>query len=161
MELEREIVGVKMILNVTEFLLCDRLEGLFSPSSECHAYGIRNWNLYSARDFEVEGLGGLFTAMEDPSVVVRHDKGVRFIHRYPSGAYTPGRHGTHRPYQLNDSMHILCLHFFPCNERLYKRKLQIGPRTVNDICGRGFQHRLSRGNGAMPFDKVKNRNCCA
>lgn len=77
--------------------------------------------------------------------VSRHGSHGRVYHRYPIGAYTPGRHASHLPGQIAaapEQAAIWWFGFSPWNARFLARKRQIGASIGerDRKHGFGFQH---------------------
>ena len=148
MELENNIPGIKMVLNTTEFLVYESstsFNDLFNNVNETKSYSVISYSPYSNNNYHVNNNDELFSSLLNKDVVFHictADRGVRQIHNFPNGNYTLGRHGTHNHTIPTDKLHIIWFGFYPMNENLLKRKLQISqniPQSDKDT-GNGIQH---------------------
>jgi hypothetical protein len=140
MELENNIDGYKIILNVTEFLITNnRLHDLLLDSKNSN-YSIQSLSAHSNNEnYYPSTLKELFGSIETVELSLRKS---RFIHSYPNGKYSAGRHGTTLPIISNISAYIMWFGFHPWNDKLIQRKMQIKPRVPeHDIVRNyGFHH---------------------
>lgn len=130
MDVEAGIEGIKVALNVTEFVFPkEPLRCLFGGgAAEC----FRMEALTPVSDAEAEAedhpasLGELLAGVR--RVARGHRMGHRFVHSHPTGRYTVGRHSTaleSRPLPSPDSVVLLWFGFYPWNSHVLRRKLQI------------------------------------
>ena len=80
--------------------------------------------------YEFNNYQELFRGMKNQDVRFHQDKWIRIIHNYPDGNYwnNPnfcGRHSTCLPSKCVRELHVVWLGFYPMNEHLLARKLQI------------------------------------
>lgn len=148
-EIEKNISGFKIALNVTEWLLLSNSPKSFTDylkPNNCYLFQAYqcmsekiNYHPTSAVDFLAE-----ITKVKNSS----HFRGVRILHDRNGLDYTLGRHhriGVDNNVNCDEGI-ILWTGFYPFNEEILKRKLQIGkniPQT--DVVRRlGFQHMMNR-----------------
>jgi len=144
MDIENEIDGIKIILNTTEFLVCDiPLADLFINQA---SFSITAVTPYSLRSYDVSTTDELFRNLLNADVMYHNDRGVRQLHNFPNGNYTIGRHGTNNATQPTDRAHIVWFGYYPMNEQLLERKLQIQQNIPysDKVRGFGFQHLYDR-----------------
>ena len=143
-DIEPMIQGLKMTLNVTEFLITPKPVCEIFPQDPNHCYGIRCE--YSAisdeRDTYPQTLQELLSF---PKVGTGYRHGSRFIHTYHHGGYGCGRHTTcHPTIDVTNMVPIWIVHFahFPWNEPMRNRRMQIQTRMPDKDkrSGAGIQH---------------------
>lgn len=142
MEIEQTLGGVKMILNTTEFLYTDKpITELFDEGGP-QSFGIRAYGAYSAVDANPVNMQELEKNVLEDNVVFRHewDRGHRQIHTYPTGKYGLGRHSAHNPWNETDNMAILWLGYYPWNQRLIDRKMQIRTNIPQTDRAKGYSY---------------------
>ena len=147
MDIENKIEGIKIVLNTTEFLFCEKqIKEIFSNTIEPISYAITATSPYSKNNYNINNNYELFSNLLNSDIVYHNDRFTRQLHNYSNGNYTTGRHGTlNNCIQTNDA-HILWFGYYPLNEKLLKRKLQIQqniPQKDKDV-GYGFQHLISK-----------------
>ena len=148
MEIENSIEGVKIVLNTTEFLFCKKqLNEIFTNNIQ-KAYSIIALSPYSKNYYFPKNNLELFKNLLEDDVVFSYDRGYRYIHNYSNGNYTLGRHDINHPKIKCDDLFIIWLGFYPFNNHLLKRKLQIQQNMPerDKINGWGFQHVTSENN---------------
>jgi hypothetical protein len=126
MEIEKSIEGIKMHLNTTEFLFIDKpLSELFN--NEPISYGVRAYGAYSKNEEYPTTMQEIVKGVlhDDVRFIFEYERGRRQIHTYPTGRYKLGRHSTHNPSTEIINMAILWLGYYPWNNKLIDRKLQI------------------------------------
>lgn len=144
MEIENTIEGIKMVLNTTEFLFCETpIQDLFS-SDTLLSYAIKIISPYSKKIYNINNNHELFNNLLTNDVGFHYDRhGHRMLHNFPNGNYKGGRHVSyHRSFFLTNNATIIWLGFYPLNDQLLKRKLQIQqniPQSDRDR-GMGYQH---------------------
>ena len=147
MDIEDGIDGIKMILNTTEFLFCETpIKEIFSKRETPISIGVKSNSPYSKRQYNINNNNELFSNLLNDDVFFHHDRGKRQIHNYSNGNYTIGRHTTRNPSSNTIQMHIVWMGFYPMNNNLLNRKLQIQqnmPQRDKDK-GHGFQHLFSK-----------------
>jgi hypothetical protein len=163
MMLENSTPGIKMILNITEYLFCkkplkecfmktpklsvDRLSSNTIADSKT-SYAVIQYMVFSKTSFEINpnDYTSFFKNVLNDDVVFLTERGTRQLHNFSNGNYRVGRHATHNPITYTDEIHILWCGYFPINENILKRKLQIKqniPQKDKDA-GAGFHHLWSR-----------------
>jgi glycosyltransferase involved in cell wall biosynthesis len=147
MDVENTIEGVKVVLNTTEFLFCKRpLKEIFSDSHPA-SYAIWALSPYSKTWYTPANNEELFKNFFNDDVVFHLDRwGVRLVHSFQNGAYTVGRHNTRNPSAYAEDMYLVWMGFYPLNEKLLARKLQIKDRLsqYDKDHGNGYQHLWDR-----------------
>jgi nucleoside-diphosphate-sugar epimerase/SAM-dependent methyltransferase len=160
MEIERKINGIKLVLNTTEFLFAkcsspfdkeyanNKIKELFfnSTNNIIFSYGIKSYSPYSNNWYEVETNLDLYKNMLNSDFRFQIDRTCRYIHTYNDGFYKLGRHETLHPHSYTSDLLIVWLGYYPMNEKLIKRKIQIGQwQSVRDIIiGAGSQHQTNK-----------------
>ena len=146
MEIEAGIPGIKMILNTTEFLFCETpIKDIFSKINAPISISVLCNSPYSKTQYNVNNNNELFSNLLNDDIVFHHDRHTRQIHNYSNGNYTVGRHDTRNTSCKTTQLHIIWLGYYPMNNNLLKRKLQIQqniPQRDKDR-GLGFQHLFS------------------
>jgi hypothetical protein len=145
MDIESQIKGIKMVLNVTEFVVFETpLKELFKDHLENPmAYSITVNTPYSLCEYSPESHQDCFKNLLNTDILFHQDRLTRFVHNFKHGSYKwQGRHYTNHPSTLSTSSHILWFGFYPLNEELLKRKLQIKQNIPESdrMIGAGFQH---------------------
>jgi len=148
MELEKEINGIKIVLNVTEFLFCDKekkIKELFLNQDTNKCYQIDVYSPYSLNNININNNDELLYNLLNEDLLFHKDRFIRIIHNFTSGNYTIGRHSSNHPTSYTNELHIIWLGYFPMNDKLMKRKLQIQSQMsdFDKQNGRGFQHLYS------------------
>jgi UDP-glucose 4-epimerase len=141
MDMENNIEGIKIVLNTTEFLVCETsIKDLFNDTNV--SYEIIQYSPYSKFIYNINNYFELFNYLLNDDIKYHADKFIRIIHNYQNGNYTVGRHSSLHPCLKTDKAHIICFGYYPFNEKLLKRKLQIAqnisPRDIKS--GNGFHH---------------------
>jgi hypothetical protein len=149
MDIETGCEGFKITLNTTEFLFpsapIKHLLEKYNAAQVCLA--INSNTPYSLENTYPTNLTEFIAALKQPSLRYGKndrpgDSGCRYLHNYPNGQYNAGRHSTRLPTTATEEFQIIWLGYFPWNEHLEKRKLQIKnniPQSDKD-CGAGGQH---------------------
>ena len=102
-----------------------KLEGKLTFDNK-NAYGVISWTPYSNRNYEINNYHDLFHNLKNDDILFHQDRqGVRTIHNYADGNYSCGRHNTHHQIKHTTKLHIIWMGFYPMNEHLLARKLQI------------------------------------
>ena len=143
MDLEKNIEGIKIILNTTEFLFCETpMSIIFSELNTPTSFSVTVVSPYSKKQYNINNNYDLLLNLLNDDVVYHKDRWVRQIHNFSHGNYRLGRHETNNPTINIYEMHIVWLGYYPLNEQLLKRKLQVQtfiPKTDKDQ-GFSFQH---------------------
>jgi len=129
----------KKFLNFEHINICFRIQA-YSP--------------YSKKIQDINNYKNLFSYLLNDDVVFHKDRGYRHLHNYNNGAYNLGRHHSHHQmYILNDNININIIWFgyFPMNEIILKRKLQIQDNMV-------LEDKLANYGGHHFTDKKNIRN---
>lgn len=127
MEIEKSLDGIKMVLNTTEFLFCEKplteyFEENIEQSFAIEAYGPQSQKTeypLTIKELVKECL------RDDVKYVFENMRGHRNIHNYPTGNYGLGRHTWNLPQKVIKNMVILWTGYFPWNKSIINRKLQI------------------------------------
>jgi hypothetical protein len=150
MDIEDTITGIKIVLNVTEFLFCETsIKDLFENNNNLLSYGITSVSPFSKNIYNINSLDELFKNLFNDDVVFQKDtriRSARYIHNHPNGSYHVGRHNTNHNSLPTNNAHIIWFGYYPMNEHLMKRKLQIKQNiSENDKqSGLGYHHLLDR-----------------
>ena len=148
MDIENTIEGIKIVLNTTEFLFCEKsIKDLFISHTEPISYLITAVSPYSRNSYDINNNYELFANLFNDDVVYNQDRlGTRQIHNFPNGRYHTGRHFTSNISVPTNKAHIIWMGYYPMNDNLLKRKLQIQqniPQRDKDL-GFGFHHLFSK-----------------
>jgi|688.fasta_scaffold219953_1 UDP-glucose 4-epimerase len=162
MDIENNIEGIKIVLNTTEFLFCETtVKDLFTDidANKKQCYGIKAISPYSLNNYNINNGYELIKNLLNEDIVYNYDRlGERFIHNYSNGKYEVGRHFTNNANTLTDKAHIVWFGYYPLNEKLLNRKLQIKDRVpLSDIergCG---LHHLNNREQMININKEKSR----
>jgi hypothetical protein len=128
MQIETIIGGIKIVLNTTEFLFCKKpIKDLFIDNDDTNpiSFSVDVVTPHSINEYNVDNLDELFRNLLNRDVVYHTDRGMRQLHNFPNGKYGTGRHYTCNPYVKTNEAHIVWMGFYPMNDNLLKRKLQI------------------------------------
>jgi len=143
MDIESGIDGIKVVLNTTEYLFSTKpLEQILYKENMCIGMkineiycGKNNMDVNSYKDF-IKGL-----LSKDVKYRVNGVRfGYRIIHSYINGNYHLGRHYTDNHIDNLDSKDIFIIWcgYYPLNNKLIDRKLQIKNRIPMSDYVRGF-----------------------
>lgn len=162
MDIENDLSGVKMVLNTTEFLFCQKpIKQIFTNTPIPIIYSVQAYEPYSKEEYNPETLETLIGTVLQDNFTFHKDRGCRIIHNYKNGAYVVGRHGTKNKCVFHlPELSILWFGFYPMNEKVLKRKLQIGSRIPQKDKERGFgtQHYLYNVSKLMDINQNKAEN---
>lgn len=145
MDIENSIEGIKIVLNTTEFLFCEtNVRDIFKDITEPTSCAVNALTPFSINNYTINNIYELFNNLLNNDVVYHSERGERQLHTYPNGNYTIGRHHTFNTKNIfrTDKAHIIWFGFYPMNDKLLKRKLQIQqniPQSDKDG-GFGVQH---------------------
>ena len=160
MDLEKEIEGIKMVLNTTEFLLSEKpIKEIFSKFQEPKSLLVNVNSPYSNNNYNINNNYELFSNLLNEDIKYHNDRLTRQIHNLSHGNYTLGRHDTKNPRINATGMYTIWLGYYPLNENLLKRKLQIKDnQSIRDAKGgAGFQHQYSKDRMlSVNSEKVKS-----
>jgi hypothetical protein len=142
MDIENTLSGIKMVLNVTEFLFSLKpINEYFND--DLIMYDVLVTTPYSINNYHPNNNYELFKNLFNHDVKCHNDRLTRILHNFNNGSYGMGRHGSHYSNILkNDELHVIWLGFYPFNESLLQRKLQIKYNIPESdrIIGAGIQH---------------------
>jgi hypothetical protein len=127
MEIESSIDGIKMVLNVTEFIFSiNPLSSLFNNKNK-NCYGLEAKTPVSQLKYDDDplNLSDLIDGISSVRWIPGQRLGHRFIHNYPTGQYSVGRHSTSLPFDNLPDCALIWLGFYPWNNAMIDRKLQI------------------------------------
>jgi len=126
MDLERNNQGIKLVLNTTEFLFCEKpIKEIFSNINTPISYSIKSYSPYSKNQYNPTTNTELFSNLLNDDIVYNIHRSERFIHTFPDGKYHIGRHKTNNKTDPTEELHIIWLGYYPLNDRLLSRKQQI------------------------------------
>ena len=128
MDIENGIEGIKIMLNTTEFLLCETsIKDIFINNTSPISYGITTVAPYSKTTYNINTYSELFGNLLNNDIVYHNDinRGARQLHNFNNGNYGLGRHTSWNPSISTNKAHIIWFGFYPMNDKLLKRKLQI------------------------------------
>jgi len=127
MELEKNISGYKIVLNTTEFLLSKIDIRTVLPNIKNQYIEIESLNFLSTKDnYYPNTLNDLFSGIEYISTVSgKLKRSPRYLHSYESGNYRLGRHNASYPITLQIPAYIGWFGFYPWNDKIIERRLQI------------------------------------
>ena len=147
MDIENNIEGIKIVLNTTEFLVCENsIKDIFIDNNIPISYAITCLSPYSINIYNINNYFDLFKNLLNDDIKFHTDRFTRQIHTFTNGNYTIGRHNTNNTSTSTCKAHIIWFGFYPMNDQLLKRKLQIQqniPQRDKDR-GLGFQHLFSK-----------------
>ena len=147
MDIENTLEGIKIVLNTTEFLFCETsVRDLFMNDTEPVSYAVNVVSPYSLNTYNINNNYELFTNLFNDDVVYHHDRGKRQIHNFHNGNYNIGRHSTNNVFVPTSKAHIIWMGYYPMNNNLLNRKLQIKQNIPQrDIDRRfGFHHLFTK-----------------
>lgn len=147
MDIENSIEGIKMVLNTTEFLFCETvIKDLFKDDSTV-TYDIFQIEPYSLKEYTINNTYELFSNLLNDDIVYHCERMTRQLHNYPNGNYTVGRHSTNNLNVIRtNKARVLWTGYYPMNDKLLKRKLQIQqniPQSDKDLLF-GYHHLVDR-----------------
>lgn len=151
MLIEEQIKGIKIVLNITEFLfIVVPIKNLFT--TENTSLLITSYVPYSNQPYEIDNYNILLNNIINDNVHYHNGtdgvnfRGFRSIHNYLNGNYHLGRHNTYHPCSHTDKLFIVWLGYFPLNNYLINRKLQIKNKIPHSdkINKFGYQHLFTK-----------------
>jgi hypothetical protein len=126
MDIEDKISGIKICLNVTEFLFSLKPIQEYFKDGSLLSYSIKLISPYSSNLYYPDNNHELIQNLFNADITFHNDRYTRQLHNFKNGNYTTGRHTTKNPAITNDKeLHIIWFGYHPLNELLLKRKLQI------------------------------------
>jgi hypothetical protein len=159
MDVERGITGIKMVLNVTEFLVTRApltLASFFNSKGQAFQVPMR-MALSNAEVQEPQSLAELFDGITLIMRSVYGEASYRIAHSMIHGHYHVGRHSidAHSEALHDRDCMVVRFTYYPWNELFLKRKLQIGARmSPSDRITRTGGHHLWNVD-EMTADKEK------
>jgi ectoine hydroxylase-related dioxygenase (phytanoyl-CoA dioxygenase family) len=140
MDLEKDVEGIKMVLNTTEFIFGEiPIKQLFEYNlTNPISYQMNVVSPYSPNAYDPIDNHSLFKNLLNGDFKFNGARRVRHIHNHPTGRYHTGRHDTSNASIHTDLFHVIWLGFYPLNDKLLKRKLQIQHNIPNSDRERRF-----------------------
>jgi Glycosyl transferase family 2 len=149
MNIETGVDGFKIILNTTEFILSkENLKEILQKHELLKiSIAIQVITPYSQQYYEPNTLQELFANLNNDDIKFHNDRWIRYIHNCHHGNYWVGRHETKNTILIlyTHEIFIMWFGFYPLNEKLLQRKLQIKDKlSERDLANRfGKQHFLT------------------
>jgi hypothetical protein len=142
MEIENQLDGIKMILNTTEFLFVDKPLSDYFTKNEPESFAIEAYGPHSLETERPTTIKELIKECLRPDVkyIFEYMRGHRNLHSFPTGSYGLGRHSWHLPTTVIKDAVLLWTGYFPWNEDMIKRKLQIRTHIPNSDRERGYSY---------------------
>jgi len=138
-EIEKTVEGFKIVLNVTEFLVLFKpLKEIIGSYENKVAINVQAYAPYSDKTYDPQNAKELFGNLLNEDVKYGTERGTRILHNHTSGCYIVGRHNSHHATVNNDDLCIIWFGFYPFNDKLICRKIQI----KNKISQHDIQHKL-------------------
>lgn len=149
MNIENNVDGIKIVLNTTEFLFSDKpIKEIFSmyENETSKSLEINCYSPYSKKVYNINNYYDLMSNLLNTDIKYHCDRHKRYIHSFNNGNYGIGRHSTNNHLQYVDCMHIIWFGYYPLNNKLLQRKLQIQQNISERDKKRGFgiQHLFSK-----------------
>jgi hypothetical protein len=147
MDIENDIEGIKMVLNTTEFLICHKpIKELFL--NKHISVSVKTYSPYSKKYYYPKDNVELFNLLLNDDVRYHTDRSDRQIHNFKNGNYTLGRHATYNEKIETNELYVIWFGYFPMNEYLINRKLQIQSQIPQGDKNNGFgtQHITTKEN---------------
>jgi hypothetical protein len=157
MDIENSIQGIKIALNTTEFLFIEKpIKDIFQYNKNI-SYGVNCISPYSMNTYNINNYYELLKNLLNDNIRFHHDRRTRQLHNYPNGKYTIGRHDTLNVSAPTNEAHIIWFGYYPMNEKLLKRKLQIGQNIPQSDKDRhfGYQHYAFDKDKLLSINKEK------
>ena len=121
---ENTIQGFKVALNTTEWLIIEDKSIFYTTKPTC--FQITPWTVAKEWKENIENAQVSDFLKSFQYIHTSHRKGYRFIHNYPQLNYMQGRHFLHTyPPLSTTNIYIVWCGFFPWNDKVKRRKLQI------------------------------------
>lgn len=165
MDIENSIDGYKIILNTTEFLVGADIKKHLTDMKNCY-HPIQCLTAISTKEpMYPKNLKELFEGIDN---VELHLRFMRALHSYNNGEYGVGRHNVTKNVTSYLPAYVIWFGFYPWNEHIIQRKLQIKNKVPDsDIkVGFGIHHLWTRHdmdlqrvkylNNSVPVDDVDN-----
>jgi hypothetical protein len=128
MDIESRLEGIKLALNVTEFIFLEKpLSDYFEEYQEKTIFKVRVISPYSNLTYYPINKDELISGLLNTEIKFHYDRSQRFIHNFSNGDYTTGRHFTNHKNEVDKTSEIFIVWFgfYPWNEHILNRKLQI------------------------------------
>lgn len=145
MEVENSIDGIKLSLNVSEFLFLKKpINEIFNnddKNNDKKSYKIIAYTPYSSINYQINNNKELISNLLNDDIIFNRDiNHSRDIHNYSNGNYINKRRGTnHISYITNDAF-IIWFGYYPMNEKFIKRKLQIKNKILENDKKNNLHH---------------------
>lgn len=178
MSYEQELVGWKIALTVTEFLMCSvplsQLENSLKDMGRvgCAASGMLviddNPDLIPSPDLPLplqkhHGLDDNALTSQEQRIAIGNiglaPTRNRLYHSNAVGMYYPGRHGSFLPDATFRIMNLMVFvyHYAPWNERTIRRKMQIGSKLNPQDVARGWGGHHLRDENTLQGDYLRKK----
>ena len=157
MEIENTIDGIKLVLNITEFLfLKNPIKNLFNDNdNNKKSYKIISYTPYSSKKYEINNNKELISNLLNEDIVFNRDiNHSRDIHNYSNGNYIDKRKGTNNITYITNDAFIIWFGFYPMNEKFIQRKLQI----KNNIIENDKKNNSHHFNNINQINDIINNN---
>ena len=141
-EIENNIDGIKLVLNITEFLFLKKpIKDLFNDSdNDKKSYKIIAYTPYSSKKYEINNYKDLISNLLNEDVLYNRDiNHSRDIHNYSNGNYVDKRKGTNNITYITNDVFIIWFGFYPMNDKFIQRKLQI-KNNISEIDKKNNSH---------------------
>lgn len=146
-DLEKEIKGVKTVLNTTEFLFTkkpikDIFKDLYEKEPNKKSFSLDCWihTPYSTKEYNIDNYNDLMKNLLNDDIKYHKDKWTRQLHNFEHGNYTIGRHSTRNIRTETNDAFIIWFGFYPLNEKLLKRKLQVKNNIPESDRKKGYSY---------------------
>jgi hypothetical protein len=143
MDIEDTFSGIKICLNVTEFLFSLKPLQEYFKDDTLLSYSVNVISPYSLNKYYPKNNYELIQNLLNTDIKfhTNNERHTRQLHNFKNGAYGVGRHSTSNFTIKNDSeLHIIWFGFYPLNDLLLKRKLQIKNNIPESDKQRGLGH---------------------
>lgn len=160
MDIENTIEGIKIVLNTTEFLFIEKpIKEYFKNITGPVSHAVNAISPYSANNYYPKTQYEFVDNLLNNDVVYHYERGYRQIHTYPNGNYGVGRHNTNNPTTTINNMYIVWFGYFPFNDDLIARKLQIQNMVPASDISKGFgYHHLFPKEKLLTINKNQSAN---
>ena len=155
MDIETQVSGYKIALNVTEFLIASKP---FERTDADQCFRIESY-IVMPDSTQTEPKDEKEFISHIDKLAFQTERGYRSLHSYSNGFYSIGRHSSYHPSETISSLFIVWCGFYPWNEKTIKRKLQIKdkiPETDKEV-GRGFQHLWEHDRMVQEIESFNHR----
>ena len=126
MDIENGIDGIKLVLNITEFLFLKKpIKEIFIDNDK-NCYKIIAYTPYSSINYDINNNNDLLSNLLNDNMIFDRDLNhSRDIHNYSNGNYTYKRKTTNNITYITKDAYIIWFGYYPMNEKFIQRKLQI------------------------------------